>query len=271
MRNLIRFISRQHFVLLFILLEFFSIVIIVNNNYFQRAKFFNLARSVSGNFYENVTGLKEYLYLKKINEELMLENVMLKNKLETLHSFNLFIKEDPEDTLSQLSYIPAKVINNSVNKQYNYLTLNKGKKHGLEQDMAVISFGGLVGRIEAVSDNYAVVISLLNRDSKVSGKIKKNQYYGSLQWHGRGYQTAYFYEIPQHVKINKGDTIVTSGFSDYFPEGIMIGTIKSFKKDGNFYNIKVNLSTDFKNLYYVNVVYSPGKKEQIELENMIIQ
>jgi len=117
---------------------------------------------------------------------------------------------------------------------------------------------------------FSTVISLLNTNLRVSAKIKKNNAFGSLSWDGVDHQEAVLYEIPYHIDISKGDTIITSGFSTIYPEGILIGTIKNFEVEGgNFYVIRVKLSTDFKRLTYVNVVSNLRKGEQIELENQL--
>ena len=135
--------------------------------------------------------------------------------------------------------------------------------------MAVISTNGIVGIVKNVSNNFSTVISILNTSLRVSAKIKKNDYFGSLSWNGINYTKAQLDEIPFHVKISVGDTIITSGYSAIFPEGNLIGTISDFdvKQGGNFYSIPVNLSTDFKNLSYVYIISDFLKKEQINLEH----
>ncbi|NJK85384.1 MAG: rod shape-determining protein MreC [Bacteroidales bacterium] len=144
-------------------------------------------------------------------------------------------------------FIHARVINNSTDKQYNYITLNRGNKDGIEKEMAVVCSDGIVGVVKEVSENFSSVISLLNLNIKINAKIKKSGYFGPLQWTGTGYRKAVLSDIPHHVKITLGDTIVTSGFSAMIPEGYMIGVISDFKlKGGNYYEIEVDLSTDFK-------------------------
>ena len=136
--------------------------------------------------------------------------------------------------------------------------------------MAVVSPNGIVGVVNGVSKRFSTVMSLLNTDLHISAKIKKNNYFGSLSWDGKNYREAILYEIPHHVPVSKGDTIITSGFSTIYPEGVLIGTIKDFEvKGGNFYEITVRLSTDFKNLTYVNLVSNLRKEEQIELEEQL--
>jgi rod shape-determining protein MreC len=283
MRSLFRFLIRYHFLILFLIIEFFSIYLVVQNNLYQKAKIINIGNSVSGFFYDRSYAIVNYFELKKTNKQLLEENNKLRNKIENLkHRCEYFVrhkKESPvdtslykQDTLIQYKYIYARVINNSINKQYNFLTLNKGATAGIESEMGVISSGGVVGIALNITPNYTSVISVLNRKLQISAKIKKNQYYGSLSWDGNNYQIVNLREIPYHVDIQKGDTIVTSGYSAIFPEGIMIGYIEDFDiKEGNFYNISVKLANDMKNLTYVYLIKNNLRGEQKKLEKSVIQ
>lgn len=268
MRAILKLILKYHFFILFIILESFSFFLIIQNNYYQRAGFLNSSNIVSGYIYAGVHSFTEYLSLKQANKELAIENVAIRNRLSRC------IQRKPAKTTSKqlyqpYVYIPARVINNSVNRQNNYLTLNKGSKYNIKPGMAVISANGIVGIVKNVSNNFSTVISVLNTNLRVSGKIKKNNYFGSLSWDSINYTKAQLDGIPFHVKISVGDTIITSGYSSIFPEGILIGTISEFdvKQGGNFYSIPVNLSTNFKNLSYVYIISNFLKKEQINLEH----
>jgi rod shape-determining protein MreC len=271
MRNLLRFIIRYHFFFLFLLLETVSVILIVQYNNYQRAQFFNFSKSIQGSYYETFGGIREYLSLRQTNRDLYRENTLLRNQMDRL-ARNL------ETTLNrgydsiphrQFSYIPAMVINNTVNKQFNFITLNKGRHHGIGPEMAVIGPNGVVGVVYAVSGNYSTVIPMINRNFRLSAKILKNGYFGSLSWAGSGYGEAILEEIPFHVEIQPGDTIVTSGYSAIFPEGIMVGTIAEFEaKEGNFYTIAVDIAVDYKNLHYVNVIRNLMQDELRELERI---
>jgi len=160
------------------------------------------------------------------------------------------------------------VVNNSTNKRFNYITLNKGIKDSIETEMAVVTNYGVVGVINRVSKNYSTAISILNPGLKISVKIKRNGYFGPLSWEGERIDECVLNEIPQHVDLEKGDTIVTSGYSAIFPEGILIGFIDDYKlKDGNFFEIKVKLALQMKSLNHVNIVNNRLKEEQIRLES----
>ncbi|MEA3463150.1 MAG: rod shape-determining protein MreC, partial [Bacteroidota bacterium] len=165
-------------------------------------------------------------------------------------------------------YVQSRIVHNSIYAQYNYLTLNKGKKDGVFRNMGVVSDQGLVGIILETSANFATVIPIINRDFRLSAKIKSNNYAGILQWDGISPRFAVLNEIPFHVDLSEGDTILTSGFSSIFPEGIDLGTIESFSLEkGNFYDIRVKLFTDFQRLYHVNVIRNYRQEEQLNLEN----
>jgi len=153
-------------------------------------------------------------------------------------------------------FIPAEVINNSVDRQSNYITLNKGREDGIKPEMGIVGPNGIVGIITNVSDHYATGPTVLNRRWRVSAKIKNSNYFGSLMWDGISYRTAQLNEIPYHVELKVGDTIITSGYSTVFPEGIMIGQIEDFDigSGDSFYEIDVRLSTNFKTLTYVEVI-----------------
>jgi rod shape-determining protein MreC len=167
----------------------------------------------------------------------------------------------------KFQFVPSRVVRNSVYKQYNYLTLDHGKEDGVFKDMGVISDRGVVGIVLESSDNFATVIPIINLDFRLSVKLKSNNYAGILQWDGKTPLFAVLNEIPFHVELTDGDTIVTSGFSSIFPEGIEVGTIESFSLEkGNFYEIEVRLSTDFQSLFHVNVIRNYQKEEQLNLE-----
>ncbi len=270
MRNLIQFILKYYFFILFVLLEVLAVSLVVQHNKYHKAYFMNFKHAFEGNLSERFLDLKDYLSLRKENKQLIVENNKLYNRLaryKTLRSEN---QNNSEDSLymQQYTYIPAKVINNSTNKQYNYITLNKGSRQGIKEEMAVVSADGVVGVVKKVSDNFSSVISVLNRQFYINAKIKKNGYFGPLSWNGKNYKQVILSQIPHHVKVEIGDTIVTSGYSAIYPEGIMIGVVSNFEmKGGNFYEITVDLSTDFKNLSQVQVINNFKKEEQTTLEN----
>ncbi len=166
-------------------------------------------------------------------------------------------------------YQSAQMINSSFNKTKNYITLDKGSSDGVMKEMAVCSKEGVVGIIQSTSGHYARVLPLINTNLRVSAKLKKNGYYGSLQWDGNDYRYSYLNDIPFHVEVTQGDSIVTSGFSSIFPEGELIGFVESVNKEtANFLTIKVKLAVDFKKISDVYVVANLNKSEKLQLEEM---
>lgn len=240
----------------------------VQGSNYQRSKLIGLNRELTGYVFSKVDGAREYFFLKQVNHQLAEENLNLRNKLDILSSkadTTLVISEDLESF--RYFYVPSRIVHNSVYKQYNFITLDKGKKDGVFKDMGVISEQGLVGIVLESSKNFATVIPILNRDFRLSVKIKSNNYAGILQWEGDSPLYAMLSEIPFHVDVTEGDTILTSGFSSIFPEGIEVGHIESFVLEkGNFYDIKVKLSTDFQQLFHVNVIRNFRQEEQLNLE-----
>ncbi len=270
MRSLLRFIQRYYNLLLFLLLEAVAVSLIIQGTSFQRSRLVSLNRQVSGYIYGKVDGVREYFHLKEINRQLYGENLDLRNRLDGLHQrldSSLVITVAKEER--QYDYVPAKVVHNSVYKQYNYITIDRGEKDGVFRDMGVISESGLVGIVMATSRNFATVIPVINRDFRLSVKIESNNYSGILRWEGDSPRYAILSEIPFHVGISEGDTIVTSGFSAIFPEGIEAGIIDSYVlESGNFYDIRIRLFTRFQSLFHVNVIRNHRQVEQLHLEEL---
>jgi len=270
MRNFIRFIIKHHFAILFFIIEMVSLLLVVNYNAYQRSSFLSSSNALTGGIFKRFNAGTEYLMLREINDDLARENAYLRSRMpESFRAsrdyFNLVY-----DSLSQQEYIyrSARVINNSTNRRFNYLTLNKGRAHGIEPEMGVISNKGGVGIVKNVSENYSTVISIINTRLKISAKLKDSGFFGSLEWDGDAYEYVYLHDIPRHANVNIGDLVVTSGYSSIFPEGIVLGNVEhvDLEKGASFYNIKVKLSVDFKKLAFVEVIGHSIREEQITLE-----
>ena len=272
MRNLILFLWRNNFSLVFLVLEVISIILLVENNSYHRSGFINSSNAVSGNLLGLYADVNDYFNLGHSNKELSEENALL-HTLSTSSFINTGASHYMINDIAlkqKYEYISAKVVNNSTNRRSNYLTLDKGSIQGVTCDMAVISSSGVVGVVINVSQNFCSVMSVLHKDSKVSAKIKKDGSFGPLSWEKENdYSTATLSDIPNHVKLQKGDTIVTSAYSSIYPENILIGTVEDFdiSSGESFYTVKVNLSTEFKKLSYVYIVNNVMKTEQDSLEN----
>ena len=269
MKEIIKLILKYHFTIIFILLEIVSFSLIIRHNEYQRAIFSENASTLFGNVSSTITSIKDYFRLKEMNESLANENILLKNRLEAYEFLQdtIIQRTVVEGSIPVYEYIGAKQVNATYNRTKNYITLNRGRKNGLQKEMAVCTPEGIVGLIQDLSDHFAVVIPLINVDSRISAKIKKNNYYGSLQWDGNDYAYSYLNDIPYHVEVNAGDTIVTSGLSKIFPEGIVVGYVESVDKEtANFLKIKVKLAVDFKRINHVYVILNNKKNEQTSLE-----
>ena len=269
MKEIIKLILKYHFTIIFILLEIVSFSLIIRHNEYQRAIFSESASTLFGNISSTITSIRDYFRLKEMNESLANENILLKNRLEEYEFLRDTIIHGMvvQDSIPVYEYIGAKQVNATYNRTKNYITLNQGRKNGLQKEMAVCTPEGIVGLIQDLSDHFAVVIPLINVDSRISAKIKKNNYYGSLQWDGNDYAYSYLNDIPYHVEVNAGDTIVTSGLSKIFPEGIVVGYVESVDKEtANFLKIKVKLAVDFKRINHVYVILNNKKNEQTSLE-----
>ena len=262
MQNLLRFIRMYNVLIIFLLLQGYSIHLYLNNNTFQNKIILSKTSKYIGKVYDFSNNIKEYFQLKNINKQLMSEN----SKLYNLLSRN---KKNYSSDEKKFNYLSAKIINNSIFKRNNYLTINKGEKHGIENGMGVISTNGVIGIIHSTSENYALIISVLNKKSAISICLKKQNNYGSLKWKGFNYKEANIESIPNHVKITIGDTIITNGYSTIFPSEINIGTVKYFKINNETGNqdITIDLFTDFNNIKYVYVVKSQNSQEQLKLES----
>ncbi|MDR2927875.1 MAG: rod shape-determining protein MreC [Cytophagaceae bacterium] len=274
MQEIIRFIERHHFIILFLIFEALSFYLIVNYNQTQRTIFLDSSGKVAASLL-NVSGsVRSYFSLRKTNDELSRENAYLRTLIPEapINPLGMSAATEPLSPDAH-RYHPARVINNSINRPNNTLTLNRGREHGIGDEAGVISARGLVGIVSKVSENYSLVISVLNTKFRVSAKLRSSGYFGSLTWDGKSYQHAVLSEIPAHAAIQVGDAVVTSGYSAVFPENILIGIIESFElEEGEgFYDICVKLSVDFKNLTYVEIVEKVSADEQHTLENELIQ
>jgi rod shape-determining protein MreC len=271
MRNLLNFLARYNNLIIFLVLEGIAFYLISSGNSYQNSRILNGFRGLTRGFEQRIYNTRSYLSLHEINERLSSENVVLKNKLGQLTKKENSVFTSVQDSIykQQYQHTSAEVIDNSINKQKNFFTINKGEDQGIKVDMAVVSPDGVAGVIVGCSKNYSVAMSLLNLDFKLSARIKSNGYYGSLSWDGRDYRYAILNEIPQHVNVSIGDTIEATGFSAIFPEGVAIGIVNDYeKKGGDFYKIKVSIMTDFKKLHFVDVIGNMKKKEILELEKL---
>ncbi len=271
MKNVLIFIWRYYFFFLFLILEGFSVGLLVDNNEYHESGYYSKLSEQTARIQDGYDQFFEYFRLKSINQQLAYENSGLRSDLK--QSYFLYKKADQitvNDTVyrQQYVYIPAKAINNSTGKRNNFITLNRGLLHGIKPDMAVVNGEGIVGIVKDVSPNFSSVISFLNKKCSISAKIKNGDYFGTCYWEGGNPKEAMLNDIPSHAEVHIGDTIITSSYSKLFPEGITVGIIQSFdlKPGNNFYDIKIRLNTNFQRVTYVYVVRNMMKAEQENLE-----
>ena len=276
MRNLINFLLKYNYWFLFVILEVASFVLLFRFNNYQQSVYFTSANTVVGAVYEVSGGISSYFHLKSVNEDLLDRNMLLEEQINNLEKA---LKERQLDSIAvnsirkmpQKDYqlFKARVIKNSLNLADNYITLDKGSSSGIHSEMGVVDGNGIVGIVYETSPSYSVVISVLNSKSNISCKIVGSDYFGYLKWEHGDSRYAYLKDLPRHAEFNLGDTVVTSGFSTVFPEGIMVGTVDdmSDSHDGLSYLLKIKLATDFGKLSDVRVIARNGQQDQKELEN----
>ncbi len=271
MRNLFSFIYYYRAFFLFLLLEVICVSLIIQNNSYQRAAFLNVGDEVVGrtfSVYSEVTG---YLNLGEYNKELAIENAMLRSNQATSFYTDTSAVSVKKDTAGRqfYSYIPAEVIQTSTNKMNNYIIINKGRDHGIAPRMAVISPTGVVGIVKHVSAHFSSLYSLLHSQVTVSARVRRDGSRGTIKWDGESPEFINLEEITRQEQLHNGDTIFTSGVSRIFPDDIPIGTIERFalKEPGNFYDIRVRLTANFRRLDYVYVVNNLMSGEMDSLIN----
>lgn len=271
MRSLLNFLARYNNLIIFLILEGLSVYFLATRNSYHNTRVMFGIRGLTHSIEMKVSNTRAYLNLRDVNQALASENIALKNSIERLVKAENSTFFSVSDSVYKQQYIhtSATVIDNSINKQKNFFTVNKGRLQGVAVDMAVTSGDGVSGVIVGCSDNYSLAMSVLNLDFRLSARLKSNGYYGSLNWDGGNYRKAVLSEIPQHVPVNVGDTVETTGYSAIFPEGLMVGTVSDFEKlGGDFYKITITLATDFKKLHFVDIIGNMKKSEQIELQNL---
>lgn len=272
MQSLLRFILRYHVLILFVLLETSAFSLVVAHHK-DGGRFLHSANTVMGGFYSFFDSIFGYINLKQVNEELVMQNAELMGKTQMAFKVDTlqFTQKNDSAYKQKYEFMGATVINNSIHKPRNFITLNKGKSDGVDRDMGVISTNGVVGVVVAASSHYSLVISVLNVDAGHSAKLLNTSYFGSVGWNGRDPLRAELRGIPSHAVLHQGDTIVTSGYSAIFPEGLPVGKILSFRKqDGRkLYDVDFAFLEDFATLKQVIVVKNLFKEEQRQLEEEI--
>ena len=269
MQQIINFIIKNSYRLLFLLLLGISLTLTIQAHSFHKSKVISSANFLTGGVYAQLNDIDEYFSLRSRNEELASENARLKmilfNRTDSLDIDQI----DTIPGLKRTNVIVSKIIHNSYNTPENYLTLHAGSNNGVKTDMGVINDLGIVGIVEKTSPRYATVLSVLNTKSRINAKFKKSNHFGSLVWNGKNTGFVQLIDVPRLASsVRKGDTIVTGAESRIFPENINIGTVHKIYIDDktNYYTIDVKLFNDMTNLGHVYIIKDNEREELLQLE-----
>lgn len=280
MLRLLSFLSTYRNTILFITLEGIALYMIIRLNDHQRHQAGDALLEVTSSFYEQRSGINRYFHLGRDNEELMAENTRLRKQLlEARKEISQLLAGIGEDSLSEIilvdsirqsdlySFIPCRVIKNSTSKTYNYIVLDKGSKSGVDVDMGVVSPEGIVGRVIRVTDNFSIALSALNIDFKLSlttidpANNNEEKNIGFYEWRGTDARHADLTYIPETSRLDTGYQVVTSGNSQIFPPGFMVGKISRIDKQtqNGFYDAQIELSANFNSLTNVYLIQTKNK------------
>ena len=274
MRNLLEFLARHNHWLLFVALEVVSAVLLFRYNTYQGSVWVSTANAVAGKVYEWDSAVESFFSLTRVNEDLALRNFYLERQVSQLSRLYGELTRDTsaaeratQALLSQYDVVRAKVVDNTLHRPYNLMTIDRGRLDGVKPDMGVACGSGIVGIVYLVSDHYSVVMPVLNLKSRVSCTIRRRGYVGYLAWYGGDPTVAYVEDIPRHARFSRGDWVETSGYSSIFPAGVTVGQILQVynSRDGLSYRLKVRLSTDFGNLRDVLVISDRSVAERARL------
>lgn len=274
MGRLLTFLLAYANFLVFLLLEAIAIILLFSNPD-HKLLMEGAVHSVTGRIDEVYSDYRAYFNLRPANEKLQKENIELRQSLIAAETkINTYRNRVPLTAqfstlpdsllpLNRFKFIPVRAIGNTTTANYNYITLNSGRKIGVQKGMGLISAQGVAGVVVSVSEHYAVAMSLLNKDVRLSAKIRSRDIFGTFLWDGAIATRGKLNYIPLHFHIQPGDTVVTSAYSPVFPENMVIGIVAAVKPDdlGGFHDITINLKTDFYALDYLYLVQHYYKPE----------
>lgn len=269
MYNLIRFIQKNAFVIVFVLLEILCVVMLLTSQPYHSRAWLKTSNRMVGGIERTTSGIAEYFNLRDLNRELLDENARLKKKL-AMYENDIAMRQS-DDTLYE--FIPVHVIGNDINSAQNYIIIDKGSDDGIGRNMGLVSHNGVAGVVCSVSRNYSMAISMLHPYTNLSVRFKSNQYIANLQWKTGSYQYGNIVDIPSHLVLNEGDTVVTSGHSFIFPPDIMVGVVSSVDEDNGkgLNSATIRFSTDMAALRNAYVVHNVGAGEIDSLSKNIPQ
>jgi rod shape-determining protein MreC len=275
MLRLLAFLRRIYVLLIFLVLEGLALHFYANSTTTTKARILTVSNRVVGGIYSGFSEMEHFFSLRTTNRLLEARVGELENELAAYRERFSAEQSDSIAATAELpyEYVVAHVVRNSIGSRDNYLMVDKGTGDGVEKGMAVVSLDGcMVGYVESCSAGNAVCVSVLNTAFRASGSVKGTDHFGSIAWPGTGIRHISLTEVPKYAPIARGDTIVTTSYSFYFPEGVMIGTIEDFEVDESTasYNINVRLGVDISALRDVLLIKNPEVYERIRLEEEVL-
>ncbi len=277
MRNLLEFLAKYNYWLVFVLLEVVCFTLLFRFNDYQGSVWFTSANTVVGKVLTWRSEMTAYWDLRETNRELVtrnheleLQNSLLRQEIQKARLDSTKIYAELEKEWANSLFVEARVVGNSVRNKDNYITIDKGEADGVKPEMGVVCGTGLVGIVYLTSAHYSVVIPVLNSKSGISCRLRGTDYFGQLRWEGGNPLHAVLHDVPQHAQVEVGDVIETSGFSDIFPPGLFVGSVTRIANagDGLSYRLEVSLSTDFSSLRDVCVISNYGFVERRNLKQL---
>jgi len=273
--NSIRELLKRYFhILVFFTLLVLAFILIYKNNNYQHFVISTTAQKITGPVQKFANTLHKQFHYSKENAYLVQQNIELLKETERMFIFSddsieSVFSGEGKNKRRIYDMTTAHVVFNTINKAHNYIIIDKGKNDGITPDMAVLSPNGVAGVVSDVSDNFSTVISLLNPNSRVSARIMPVNQIGTVVWIDRDPSIAQIIDIPQHLMVAVGDSVLTSGYSDVFPKDLLIGTVieKYDNPNNTFLTIKIRLATDFRNLNNVYLISNLYKSELDSLKS----
>ena len=258
MYKLLEFLRSTYVALLFVIIEVVAINYYAHSSHFTQARILTQSNRLAGGIHSAFRGVKRFFALPDENRRLLERVAALENELSFYREQALFAALDTVGSplAGPYRYTTARVVANSINKQENLLTLNKG---------------AMVGYIVSCSDRYSVAVSILNTSFRASGEVAGDGHFGSIYWDGFDAEHVRMRDLSKYAAVERGDTIVSTSFSRYFPAGILIGTVEEFElnETRTAYDVRIRLAADMTALHDVVLVKNQDYNEQRQLEEGI--
>lgn len=281
MRNVFLFLKRYSVLIIFLVLQGLALSMLFSYNRFHQTTYGMFSNEVAGKLNKRVNKVESFFTLGEQNQALRKQNAALLSYLPSGSvspdtSFLVVsdtVAVDSMKSYRQYQYFDAKIISNSVFLQQNYIVLHRGSVQGIVRNMAVVGTDGLIGTVISVSENMSIVMSLLHRQSKVIAVLKKGSGLGEVSWDGKDPRFLVLSKVPKTIVVKKGDTVVSSPYSDKFPPGIPIGYVEKIDQDQetNTYTLKIRTAVDFYAVQHAYIVKNLLQEEIDQLKSTVIK